>query len=209
MTRCTATNAVYWLTWSGVAVEAQLRLFFILEGGIVIENLRKHMYNVAILSRRLGRSYGLAGNELKFLEMAAGFHDVGKRYISSRILFRKGMMTPEEFELIKMHSVMGADMLEKDGFDSSVVEAVRHHHERWDGTGYPDGLKGEEIPLYSRIISVSDAYDAMVSGRSYRKAVSPLKALNELLLCSGSQFDPKLVELFLIIEKEDDRVCSR
>ncbi|MDI6707274.1 MAG: HD-GYP domain-containing protein [Bacillota bacterium] len=174
-----------------------------------MKNLRRHMYNVAVLSRKLGSRYGLAGKEMKLLEMAAGFHDVGKKYISGRILFRKGELTPGEYEIIKMHPVIGADILRKDGFDQGVVEAVRHHHERWDGTGYPDGLKGEEIPLYSRIISIADAYDAMVSGRPYKKDVSPLKALNEILRCSGTQFDPELVKLFLTIQKEDELVCSR
>ncbi|MBA1336507.1 MAG: hypothetical protein HPY66_2942 [Firmicutes bacterium] len=174
-----------------------------------MKNLRRHMYNVAVLSRKLGSRYGLTGKEMKCLGMAAGFHDVGKKFISSSILFRKGKLTPGEYEIIKMHPVIGADILRKDGFDPAVVEAVKHHHERWDGTGYPDGLKGEEIPLYSRIISIADAYDAMVSGRPYREPVASFKAVNEIFRCSGTQFDPELVKLFLTIQKEDELVCSR
>ncbi|MBA1335356.1 MAG: Metal-dependent phosphohydrolase, HD subdomain [Firmicutes bacterium] len=174
-----------------------------------MENLRKHMYNAAVLSRRLGSCYGLVGEDLRLLEMAAGFHDVGKRYISSRILFGQGRLSSDEYEIIKAHSAIGADILRKDGFHEKIVEAVRHHHERWDGSGYPDGLRGENIPLFSRIISVADAYDAMVSGRPYKKAVSPFKALNEIFRCSGSQFDPELVKMFISIMKEDDLACSR
>jgi len=174
-----------------------------------LKNLRKHMYNVAVLSRQLGSHYGLKSDELKLLQMAAAFHDVGKKCISSKILFRPGKLSSEEYEIIKMHSAIGANILKKDGFHEKVVEAVMYHHERWDGKGYPAGLKGDNIPVFSRIIAIADAYDAMVIGRSYRKAVSPIKALNEILRCSCTQFDPILAKLFISIQKEDDQVCSR
>lgn len=174
-----------------------------------MESLRRHMYNVAVLSRQLGSNYDLKGDDLKLLEMAAGFHDVGKKFISSRILFGRRKLTGEEYEIIKRHPVIGADILKRDGFHERVVEAVRYHHERWDGKGYPEGLKGEEIPIFSRIIAIADAYDAMVSGRPYRKPTSPFRAVNEILRCSGTQFDPALVELFISMRKGDEAVCSR
>jgi putative nucleotidyltransferase with HDIG domain len=160
------------------------------------------MHNVALLSISLGKALELKKYDLKNLELAAEYHDIGKKLIDPKILFVNRRLNKEEFEIVKTHSDLGACLLRKYGFDSDIVEAVRHHHERWDGSGYPEGLNGERIPLLARIIAVADAYEAMTSGRPYKGAISPAKAVNELLRCAGSQFDPELVELFANIQRE-------
>lgn len=164
---------------------------------MMIDNLRHHMHQVAVLSRLLGSYYGLEENQLKLLEIAAEYHDVGKCDIDTRILNARRKLTAEEFAIVKTHSLRGAETLAKYKFDNAIVLAVKHHHEWWNGQGYPDGLKGEAIPLFSRIIAIADAYDTMVSGRVYKKSCSHNKALEELLAGSGTQFDPLLVSLFI------------
>lgn len=165
--------------------------------------LDRHMYNVAILSKLLGSFYGLEDHELSYLELAARLHDIGKYMISDKLLLAKRKLTLAEFDVIKNHSILGANLLKKYGFNDKVVCAVRHHHEWWNGNGYPDGIKGESIPLYSRIIAITDAFDAMVSGRPYKNCVAYRLALEELYNCSGVQFDPQLVKLYLKLFLEE------
>jgi len=124
------------------------------------------------------------------------FHDIGKYSIPFEILEKPGKLTPDELNVVKSHPVIGETMLRQNSEFSNLLPAVRHHHERWDGTGYPDGLKGEDIPLEARIISVVDSYDAIISDRPYRKGTTPAKALDELKRCAGSQFDPRIVTMF-------------
>lgn len=174
-----------------------------------MQGLRKHMHNVAVLSRELGKMYGLNNKDLKLLEVAAEYHDVGKKVIKNKFLFEKKSLNKNEFEVIKKHAYLGAVLLKNYGFEQKITDAVLYHHEWWNGKGYPEGLKGMEIPLFARIISIADAYDAMTSRRSYRKAVSPIKAINEILKCSGTQFDPELASLFIRIRREDDALCLK
>ncbi|MCX5680587.1 MAG: HD domain-containing protein, partial [Candidatus Omnitrophica bacterium] len=132
------------------------------------------------------------------LQIAALLHDIGKIGVPDHILNKQGRLSPEEFEEIKKHSVIGATILHPIKELSDVAKEVRHHQECYDGSGYPDGIKGNNIPLIARIISVADAFDAMTSNRPYRKRKSVEEALFELKRCSGAQFDPVIVSAFLL-----------
>jgi len=130
-----------------------------------------------------------------FARLAASLHDLGKLAIPEEILRKPGELNESERLVIQRHPQIGHRMLESLGVEP-IAEWVLHHHERWDGDGYPDRLRGEEIPLGARIIFVADAYDAMTSTRGYGKLLSPREALEELERCSGSQFDPAIVDAF-------------
>ncbi len=176
------------------------------EGG-ELNNLKKHCYNVSILCKQIGYLLNLNKHDLKLLVASALYHDIGKEVLIQRRLLSKGKFTKEEYEFIKLHTIVGAEILRNLNMDQKIVLAVRHHHERWDGKGYPDCLKGEDIPLFSRIISIADAYDVMVSGRPYQKTVKPIIALNEIIRCSGTQFDPEIVKVFINSFRKDDVAC--
>jgi HD-GYP domain-containing protein (c-di-GMP phosphodiesterase class II) len=132
--------------------------------------------------------------------IAGTLHDIGKIGIPDHILTKPGRLTAEEMEVVKEHPAAGEELL-RDAFVGvpEVLQAVRSHHERWDGGGYPDGLKGEEIPLSARIMAVCDAYDAMTSSRPYRPALSPARALETLAQGAGVQWAPAVVAVFLTI----------
>jgi HD-GYP domain-containing protein (c-di-GMP phosphodiesterase class II) len=135
---------------------------------------------------------------MRNLEFAALLHDVGKVAIPKTIINKPGKLDPDEWELIKTHTIEGQRMLDRvGGFMSDVGLIVRSHHERWDGAGYPDALAGDAIPLEARIITCCDSYNAMTTTRSYRKALSAEVATREMLDCSGSQFDPAVVAAML------------
>jgi HD-GYP domain-containing protein (c-di-GMP phosphodiesterase class II) len=148
------------------------------------------------LSPSLGGGKGAAGNVESYYTDLGKFHDIGKYSIPFEILEKPGRLTPDELNVVKGHPVVGENMLKQNSDFNDLLSAVRHHHERWDGAGYPDGLKGEQIPLEARIISVVDSYDAITSDRPYRKGTTPDKALAELKRCAGSQFDPAIVTMF-------------
>jgi HD-GYP domain-containing protein (c-di-GMP phosphodiesterase class II) len=136
------------------------------------------------------------------LKNCSFLHDIGKVKIPDSILYKPGRLTDEEFEILKQHPVIGEQILKPIPSMQHVLPVVRHHHEKWDGKGYPDGLKGEESPLPARIVSITDAYDAMVSDRPYRKGMPVEDALKELKRCAGTHFDPNLVEAFVkVIER--------
>ena len=145
---------------------------------------------------RTGAAMGLAVEQIEELRKAAALHDVGKIRVPDRVLRKPGQLTIEERALVEEHVVVGAWMVSSVG-DAEVIAGVRHHHERWDGRGYPDGLMGVEIPLYSRIIAVADAYDAMTSTRPYRASFGRDKAVDVLWAEAGIQFDPMVVEAFV------------
>ncbi|QQE74523.1 HD domain-containing protein [Brevibacillus composti] len=130
------------------------------------------------------------------LRFAGLMHDIGKVAIPDRVLLKEGKLTDEEYELIKLHASIGANIVNQIESLSHVSPGVRHHHERWDGRGYPDGLSGERIPLMGRILAVADTFDAMTSTRSYRQAMTLEEAHAEILRCSGTQFDPAIVYAF-------------
>ncbi|MBI5378533.1 MAG: response regulator [Nitrospirae bacterium] len=142
---------------------------------------------------------GLNGEQRKQLRYAAILHDVGKIGISEAILNKPARLTPEEYAVMKTHPKMGAEILRSVKFLNDVAGLVYHHQERYDGQGYPDGLRGEEIPIVSRIIAVIDAFDAMTTNRPYRKALSMDRVTEELKRCAGSQFDPHVVDAFIAV----------
>ena len=157
----------------------------------------EHSRRVGILSHQLGLCLGVSSRELNALKSMGLLHDIGKIAIEERILNKSERLTPEEYVEIKKHPEIGYRILSSVNELSEMAEYVLCHHESWDGSGYPRGLKGEEIPYLSRIISITDAYDAMTSDRAYRKAMTKEAAQAELSRCSGSQFDPEIVSVFL------------
>ncbi len=155
-----------------------------------------HSRNVASLARSLADSFGFDEKRARALEIAALLHDVGKIGVSDAVLQKRGPLTPAEQALVREHVILGERILSSIQM-REILPWVRHHHERWDGCGYPDGLAGDAIPFEARILAVCDAYDAMTSNRPYRAALSTSAALQELDLCMGTQFDPIVVEAFL------------
>jgi len=151
-----------------------------------------HSQRVADLAARTARRLGLPDEEVELTRLAASLHDLGKLAIPEEILRKPGPLTDPERMVLERHPQIGFRMLESLGVDP-VADWVLHHHERWDGSGYPDGLPGDQIPLGARIIFVADAYDAMTSERVYRGRVAPEQAIAELRRCAGSQFDPGIV----------------
>jgi HD-GYP domain-containing protein (c-di-GMP phosphodiesterase class II) len=159
--------------------------------------LPDHASWVARHAVRLGRRLGMDAEELDELGRAAALHDIGKVGVPDAILAKPGPLDPEEWEFIRQHTILGDRILSAAPALRPVARIVRASHERWDGNGYPDRLKGEEIPLAARIISVCDAYDAMVTDRCYRPGRPPEAARRELADESGRQFDPAVVSAFL------------
>ena len=162
-----------------------------------------HSARVAQYSGRLAKRSGFKEGERGRLEYTARLHDVGKIGVSDAILNKKGKLTEEEYAIIKEHSEIGAQILSTITELPDVAVGARYHHERYDGKGYPDGLKGEEIPLFARIIAVADSYDAMTSKRSYRDALPQELVRQEITRGIGTQFDPRIAKLMLIIMDED------
>lgn len=156
-----------------------------------------HAERVKIYVRGLARLFSLSETETQALEAGAMLRDVGMLAVPDHILTKPGHLTPAEFEKMKMHTTVGAEMLSQVNFPYPVVPIVRHHHERWDGEGYPDGLKGEEIPLTARILSVADCFDAARENRHYRNAMPLDRAVTWLRESSGKHFDPRVVETFI------------
>lgn len=156
-----------------------------------------HSRRVTDLSLGIAQVMGLSRGDVNTIRHAALLHDVGKIGISEQILLKPGRLTDEEFETIKSHPHIGAGILNSIEFLKNVCEIIEHHHERFDGRGYPSGLKGEDIPMGARIIGVADSFDAITSCRPYRKPLTFAEASNEILRCSGTQFDPAVVQNFL------------
>lgn len=140
------------------------------------------------------------------LQIASYLHDIGKIGISNRFINKKGALTSTDWAIIKQHTKKSIELLIPLNLSPNIISYIQHHHEHFDGTGYPDGLKGEQIPLGARIITVSDSYDSMTSERPYRKSLTQEEAKSELIRCSGKQFDPNLVKIFLDILKEMEEV---
>ena len=138
---------------------------------------------------------GLTKTELNALRAASLLHDIGKLAVPEHIITKPGKLTPQEFEKMKIHPVVGAEILEQVNFPYSVAPIVRAHHERWDGNGYPLGLAGEEIPLGARILSAVDCLDALASDRQYRRALPLDQAMAVVLNESGKSYDPRVVEI--------------
>jgi HD-GYP domain-containing protein (c-di-GMP phosphodiesterase class II) len=171
----------------------------------------EHSHGVVTLALAVGEALGLDGRGLRNLEFGALLHDVGKIRVADEIINKPGELTVDEWALIKRHPVDGQQMLERvGGVLAEVGLIVRHHHERWDGRGYPDGLVGDAIPLAARIICACDAYSAMTTNRSYRQAMPVADALAELQRCSGAQFDPAVIAALAgIVVSRPARVPAR
>jgi len=161
------------------------------------EYTRHHSARVTEFTLKIARNMGRSEKELEDLELAALLHDIGKIAVPESILNKPGKLSDEEFARIKEHPGRGQDILKPVIELREVGNVVRSHHEKYDGGGYPDGLKGKEIPLGSRIMAIADAYDSITSERPYRNATSHRRAVKEIINCSVTQFDPEVVEHFL------------
>ena len=156
-----------------------------------------HSERVTKYAMQIGKEMGLRENELKNLELAGFLHDIGKIGTYEAILDKQGKLTDDEIKLIRQHTIKGAEILSPIKQLKEIIPAVKYHQEFYDGSGYPEGLKGEAIPLFARIIGAADAIDAMSADRPYRKGKTMDAVVEELKRCSGTQFDPKVVESFL------------
>jgi len=161
-----------------------------------------HSLRVTLYSLMLAYKVNTDETFLEEVETAGLLHDIGKIGIPESILCKPGKLTDEEYEIMKSHPERGKKMLNGIKKLVAVADWLNTHHERWDGRGYPGGLKGEEIPITARIISIADTYDAMTTDRSYRKGLSHEVAREEIIKCGGSQFDPSIVEIFVKIDEE-------
>ena len=157
-------------------------------------NTHAHLRRVQTYALQIGKDLGLSESELNAIRAAAMLHDIGKLAVPEQILSKPGRLTPEEFDKMKIHPVVGAEILARVHFPYPVVPIVRSHHEKWDGSGYPDGLKGDLIPAGARILSAVDCFDALTSERPYRRAITPDDAMAHLKSESGRSYDPRVVE---------------
>src|SRR2546427_5849082 len=166
----------------------------------------EHLQRVRVYAVELARDLGLTEDETEALRAAAILHDIGKLAVPEHIISKPGKLTPEEFEKIKIHPMVGAEILERVNFPYPVVPIVRAHHEKWNGGGYPIGLRGEEIPIGARILSVVDCFDALASDRSYRPGMTGEDALRQVESEAGKSFDPKVVDCLKrhLLELEKD-----
>ena len=162
-----------------------------------------HSDRVAEFSVLIGKKLGLSEEDLKTLRIGGLFHDIGKIGIPDSILLKDERLTPEEYSEIKHHPSIGTHILSNATIFSNIIPIVKHHHERYDGRGYPENLKGEDIPFLARIATVADAFDAMSSKRTYRNSLDIDTIIDEIQKNSGTQFDPKIAEVFLDILKNE------
>ena len=178
--------------------ERRLEVLYELSGALESKDpyTRGHSRRVERYSFLIAGELGMSVEDVFTLKMSAALHDVGKIEIPNKVLHRPGKLTDEEWALVKEHPVIGSRMVAAIG-DQEIVETVRHHHERWDGGGYPDGLAGTDIPLFARIIAVADSYDAIRSNRSYRPGAGRDEAVSIIDAESGHQYDPEIVAAFM------------
>lgn len=161
---------------------------------------RGHSDRVAMLSKQLALEIGYNDEDAERVRLCGILHDVGKIGVPEAVLCKNGRLTDEEFDLIKLHPEIGANMLKELPSLQDILPGVLHHHERWDGRGYPMGLAGEDIPELGRILALADTFDAMSSNRAYRSAMPREKVLAEIANCAGTQFEPRLAEAFLKLD---------
>jgi putative nucleotidyltransferase with HDIG domain len=157
---------------------------------------RGHSSRVTVFAQAMAKRIGLDKERLSVLRLGALLHDIGKLSVPPAVLLKRGPLTETEFGQVQRHPAAGVRMLRSLGAPLAILPAVLHHHERWDGAGYPRGRAGNAIPLEARILTIADSFDAMTSTRPYRAPLRPDDALAELDRCAGSQFDPELVRAF-------------
>ena len=162
----------------------------------------EHTRRMQVSAREMGERIGLSSSEINRLSLLVSLHDIGKIAISEGILKKAGPLTPEEWRVMRRHPEVGYRIASATDEFASVAREILHHHERWDGSGYPSGLKSESIPLLSRIAAIVDAYEAMTSDRPYRKALPPEESLDQIRAAAGGQFDPHLCTVFLDLVEE-------
>jgi putative two-component system response regulator len=186
------------------------------ETGNHLIRTQKYVRNIAIRLVELGIE-NIPNERIELFEKCAPLHDIGKVGIADNILLKPGKLTPEEFEVMKLHTVYGAKALKqiqgntnKESLDFLIVgtEIAECHHEKWDGSGYPQGLSGKDIPLSARIMAVADVYDALISVRPYKKAFTHQEALEMIQNGHGKHFDPEIVDAFMSIEKEVEKIAQ-
>jgi HD-GYP domain-containing protein (c-di-GMP phosphodiesterase class II) len=183
---------------------SQLHNTFLATASVLAETVEKrdpytggHTKRVMNYALAIGQGLALSENEMTRLRLAAILHDIGKIGVRDRILLKKAELDQEEIKDIKTHTILGEEILKSIDHLDDILPGVRHHHERYDGSGYPDGLAGENIDIAARIIAVADAYDAMTTDRPYREALSHKRAVAEIRKGANTQFDPRVVEVFL------------
>lgn len=162
-----------------------------------------HSQRVAHLSEKIATKLGLSCDEIFIIHIAGHLHDIGKLGIKDKVLNKQGHLTKKEYKHIKEHSIIGYQILNKVSPLKKVAEIVRHHHEDYDGQGYPDGLQEKSIPLGSRIITVADAFDAMTTPRPYRKQIPISEAIKEIIANAGTQFDPEIANVLQKLYKNN------
>lgn len=158
-----------------------------------------HSSCVADMTLKLAQVLGITGIQLEIVHMAAHLHDIGKIGVPNEVLLKPGSLSEEEWLLIKQHPRIGYDILSHSAALQDIADIVLHHHERWDGKGYPDGLKGHEIPAGARIIALADSIDAMMSERPYRRPMTQQRCMEQIAVNKGVQFDPMFTELALSV----------
>jgi len=165
----------------------------------------EHAWRLATMAGKVGPHFGLTASELEALILLAKMHDIGKIAIPEQILLKPGKLTSAEWLEIQKHPEIGYRIAKASGEFAHIAECILAHHERWDGNGYPRGLKGNQIPKLARILAIIDAYDVMIHKRPYKEAMSKFAALKELRRCAGTQFDPELtLEFIRLISSQDD-----
>lgn len=167
-----------------------------------------HLRRVQVYSIELGKHLGLSSDEINALQAASILHDIGKLAVPDYIISKPGKLTPEEFDKMKVHTVVGAEILEQVAFPYPVAPIVRSHHEKWDGSGYPDGLKAEEIPIGARILAAVDCLDALASDRQYRRALPLDEAMDYVAGLAGRSFDPLVVQILKANYREFERMAQ-
>lgn len=168
-----------------------------------------HVQRVTAYALHLAQALGLPDEEQSILRLGGLLHDIGKVAIPDHILNKDSKLTVEEYDIIKAHTTVGHAILKRIPHLGRANQIVRHHHERWDGAGYPDKLKGEDIPKLSRVLAIADSFDAMTSDRSYRKTKTHEEAMAEIQLCAGHQFDPEIAEVFCKFSKDELLNCEK
>jgi len=165
----------------------------------------EHVESTVNYSIRIAKELKLSLQDIENIKQASALHDLGKIGISDRILHKRSKLTKKEFDEIKKHPQIAADIIRPIQFMHDIIPLVLYHHERWDGKGYPAGLSGEEIPVGARIIAIADVYQALTSDRPYRKAYSRKDALKIISEGAGSQFDPAMVKIFFTVLKKEKK----